>query len=109
MSPRNKTTLVQARCEIEDPRVGNGKRHDLVEVLVIAICAIFAEVEGFVCFGPKNSFVAIDSLVLSIAIPHASRRLIISKKSPILFGGAGRIVQGRQLWPGPISICLRTL
>jgi hypothetical protein len=27
--------------------VGNGTRHDLVEVLVIAICAIFAEVQGF--------------------------------------------------------------
>jgi predicted transposase YbfD/YdcC len=27
--------------------VGNGKRHDLVEVLVIAVCAIFAEVQGF--------------------------------------------------------------
>jgi predicted transposase YbfD/YdcC len=47
MAPRRKTSLVQALCEIEDPRVGNGKRHDLVEVLVIAICAIFAEVEGF--------------------------------------------------------------
>ena len=33
--------------EIEDPRMGNGKRHELVEVLVIAICAIFANVEGF--------------------------------------------------------------
>ena len=47
MAPRKKTTLVQCLSEIEDPRVGNGKRHDLVEVLVIAICAIFAEVQGF--------------------------------------------------------------
>lgn len=42
-----KNTLVVCLSEIEDPRVGNGKRHDLVEVLVIAICAIFSEVEGF--------------------------------------------------------------
>jgi predicted transposase YbfD/YdcC len=47
MAPRRKTTLVQCLSEIEDPRVGNAKRHDLVEVLVIAICAIFAEVQGF--------------------------------------------------------------
>jgi predicted transposase YbfD/YdcC len=46
MAPR-KTTLVQCLSEIEDPRVGNGRRHDLVEVLVIAICAVFAEVQGF--------------------------------------------------------------
>ena len=32
MAPRKKTTLVQCLCEIEDPKVGNGKRHDLVEV-----------------------------------------------------------------------------
>lgn len=47
MAKRQPTTLVQALSEIEDPRVGNGKRHELVEILVIAICAIFAEVEGF--------------------------------------------------------------
>jgi hypothetical protein len=32
MAPRKKTTLVQCLSEIEDPRVGNGKRYDLVEV-----------------------------------------------------------------------------
>jgi hypothetical protein len=47
MAARKKTTLVQCLSEIDDPRVGNGKRHDLVEVLVIAVCAIFAEVQGF--------------------------------------------------------------
>lgn len=47
MAKRKPTSLVQALSEIEDPRVGNGKRHDLVEILVIAICGIFAEVEGF--------------------------------------------------------------
>jgi hypothetical protein len=47
MAPRKKTTLVQCLSEIQDSRVGNGKRYDLVEVLVIAICAIFAEVQGF--------------------------------------------------------------
>jgi len=47
MAPRKKRSLVDCLAEIEDPRVGNGVRHDLVEVLVIAICAIFAEVEGF--------------------------------------------------------------
>ena len=47
MAPRRRTTLVHCLSEIEDPRVGNGKGHDLVEVLVIAVCAIFAEVQGF--------------------------------------------------------------
>lgn len=47
MAPRRRITLVHCLSEIEDPRVGNGKRHDLVEVLVIAVCAIFAEVQGF--------------------------------------------------------------
>jgi hypothetical protein len=46
MVPKKKS-LVVCLAEIDDPRMGNGKRHDLVEVLVIAICAIFAEVEGF--------------------------------------------------------------
>jgi len=39
--------LVVCLADLDDPRVGNGVRHDLVEVLVIAICAIFAEVAGF--------------------------------------------------------------
>jgi predicted transposase YbfD/YdcC len=47
MTTRKTKSLVEYLGEIEDPRTGNGKRHDLVEVLVIAICAIFAEVEGF--------------------------------------------------------------
>lgn len=47
MATRKTTSLVEHRTEIEDQRRGNGKRHELVEVLVIAICAIFANVEGF--------------------------------------------------------------
>lgn len=47
MAPRKTTTLVQCLGEIADPRSGNSKRHDLVEVLVIAICVIFSEVQGF--------------------------------------------------------------
>ena len=46
MVPKKKS-LVVCLAEIDDPRTGNGKRHDLVEILVISICAIFAEVEGF--------------------------------------------------------------
>lgn len=42
-----KKALVACLSEIEDPRTGNGKRHDLTEILVISICAIFADVEGF--------------------------------------------------------------
>lgn len=47
MATRKTTSLVEYLTEIEDQRRGNGKRHELVEVLVIAICAIFANVEGF--------------------------------------------------------------
>jgi len=47
MAQRKTSSLVECLNEIEDYRTGNGKRHDLVEVLVIAICAIFANVEGF--------------------------------------------------------------
>lgn len=47
MAKRTTKSLVECLSEIDDPRTGNGKRHELVEVLVIAICAIFAEVEGF--------------------------------------------------------------
>jgi len=47
MATKKQRSLVVCLAEIEDPRVGNGVRHDLVEVLVIAVCAIFAEVEGF--------------------------------------------------------------
>ena len=47
MVARKTKTLVECLAEIDDPRTGNGKRHDLVEVLVIAICGIFAQVEGF--------------------------------------------------------------
>jgi hypothetical protein len=45
MVPKKKS-LVVCLAEIDDPRTGNGKRHDLVEILVISICAIFVEVEG---------------------------------------------------------------
>ena len=45
---RKQRSLVDCLAEIQDMRTGNGKRHDLVEVLVVAICAIFSEVEGFV-------------------------------------------------------------
>ncbi len=47
MAMKKQRSLVVCLSEIEDPRVGNGVRHDLSEVLVIAVCAIFAEVEGF--------------------------------------------------------------
>lgn len=47
MVAKKSRSLVECLAEVDDPRRGNGKRHDLVEVLVIAICAIFAEVEGF--------------------------------------------------------------
>lgn len=43
MEPRS---LVQHFADIEDPRSGNC-RHDLTEMLVIATCALFSEVEGF--------------------------------------------------------------
>lgn len=47
MVAKKTRTLVECLAEIDDPRTGNGKRYELVEVLVIAVCAIFAEVEGF--------------------------------------------------------------
>jgi predicted transposase YbfD/YdcC len=47
MAPRKTKTLVECLQTLDDPRSGNGTRHDLIEVLVIAICAIFADVEGF--------------------------------------------------------------
>jgi len=47
MPPKKTRSLVECLSDIDDPRTGNGKRHELVEVLVIAVCAIFAEVEGF--------------------------------------------------------------
>jgi predicted transposase YbfD/YdcC len=41
-------TLVEHFSAIEDPRrVGYAHRHDLVEILVISVCAMFSEVEGF--------------------------------------------------------------
>lgn len=41
-------TLVEHFSEIEDPRrPGYAHRHDLVEILVITVCAMFSEVEGF--------------------------------------------------------------
>jgi len=43
-------TLVEHISEIEDPRrAGYAYRHDLVEILVISVCAMFSEVEGFDC------------------------------------------------------------
>ena len=47
MAARKTKALVDCLTMICEPRMGNGKRHELVEVLVIAICAIFANVEGF--------------------------------------------------------------
>lgn len=41
-------TLVEHLSEIGDPRrPGYAHRHDLVEILVISVCAMFSEVEGF--------------------------------------------------------------
>ncbi len=41
-------TLAAYFSEIEDPRrTGFAHRHDLVEILVVATCALFSEVEGF--------------------------------------------------------------
>lgn len=45
MEPKS---LAEHFSEIEDPRrTGFAHRHDLVEMLVIATCALFSEVEGF--------------------------------------------------------------
>ena len=54
MGTRKTRSLVEYLGEIADPRSGNGKRHDLVEVLVIAICAIFAEQSSFHCHERRN-------------------------------------------------------
>ena len=41
-------SLVEHFSEIEDPRrAGYAHRHDLVEILVIAVCAMCSDVEGF--------------------------------------------------------------
>src|SRR5574338_460337 len=41
-------TLAGHFSEIEDPQpAGYAYRHDLVEILVISVCAMFSEVEGF--------------------------------------------------------------
>jgi hypothetical protein len=40
--------LAEYFSEIQDPRrTGFAHRHDLVEMLVIATCALFSEVEGY--------------------------------------------------------------
>lgn len=45
MEPKS---LVEHLSKIEDPRrAGYAHRHDLVEILVICVCAMFAHVEGF--------------------------------------------------------------
>ena len=47
MAMGERKTLVKCLAEIGDTRTGNGKRHNLHEVLIIAICAIFAGAEGY--------------------------------------------------------------
>ena len=47
MAIGERKTLVKCLAEIGDTRTGNGKRHDLHEVLIISICAIFAGAEGY--------------------------------------------------------------
>jgi hypothetical protein len=46
MVSRKKSNLLQCLSAIADPW-GNAKRRDLVDVLVMGVCTIFAEVQGF--------------------------------------------------------------
>ena len=45
--PRTAGTLVESFSHMDDPRSNRGKRHDLMDILAIAICAVICGAEGW--------------------------------------------------------------
>ena len=57
MSTKETLSLAECLCDIEDPRKpSNGTRHNLQEMLVIAICATLSNVDKFddIAFWARN-------------------------------------------------------
>lgn len=48
MSPMSPQTLAQHFTDLPDPRAGNAKRHELLDILVIAICAVICGADSWV-------------------------------------------------------------
>lgn len=47
MGEKPTTSMEKHFVEIRDPRIGNAKRHKLIGILVIAICAVICGVDGW--------------------------------------------------------------
>jgi len=48
MSPKSHQTITKHFADLPDPRVGNAKQHELLDILVIAICAVICAADGWV-------------------------------------------------------------
>lgn len=48
MSPQSHQTISKHFADLPDPRVGNAKQHELLDILVIAICAIICGADSWV-------------------------------------------------------------
>lgn len=48
MKIKPKITIADHFCEIEDPRIERSKRHQLIDIMTIAICAVICGADSWV-------------------------------------------------------------
>ena len=47
MSPKSHQTITQHFSDLPNPNVGNEKQHDLLDILVIALCAVISSADSW--------------------------------------------------------------
>ena len=47
MKLRTKTTIADHFSELEDPRIERSKRHKLIDIITITICAVICNADGW--------------------------------------------------------------
>jgi predicted transposase YbfD/YdcC len=89
MGGRSPQTIVQHFANLPDPRVGNAKRHELLDILVIALCAIICGADSWVeieLWGKANLMWLRTFLTLANGIPsHDTVGRVFARLDPDAF------------------------
>jgi predicted transposase YbfD/YdcC len=89
MSVTSPPTIVQHFANLPDPRVGNAKRHELLDILVIALCAIICGADSWVeieLWGKANLMWLRTFLTLANGIPsHDTVGRVFARLDPQAF------------------------
>jgi hypothetical protein len=58
-------SIIEHFAILEDPRIERHKKHKLVDIIVLAICAVLSGAEGCSCFTNWNAYMLIYSIAMT--------------------------------------------